>query len=56
MTANATYLRKWIELIRVMLDGQGHTVAELTEVLGTTRRNFYYVMRDFASLGLTVNH
>lgn len=56
MTANATYLRKWMELIRVMLDGQGHTVAELTEVLGTTRRNFYYVMRDFASLGLTVNH
>lgn len=37
-----------------MLDGRTHSVSELTAVLGTSRRNFYYVLQSLESMGFRV--
>ena len=33
---------KQLKVILTLLDGNGHTAQELSEIMGTTRRNTYY--------------
>ncbi len=49
-------LNKWLDLIRVMTDGQKHTAIELAEVMGTTVRNFYYTLDALRETGFVVIH
>lgn len=43
-------------LIEAMLDGKAHGVPYLTEVLGTSRRNLYYVLQSLDEVGFRVIH
>ncbi len=49
-------MTKWLDLITVMTDGQNHTAAELSEVLGTSVRNFYYTLDVLRESGFVVEH
>lgn len=54
MPNNPARYEKWFELILAMLDGHDHSVADLTAVLGTTRRNLYYVLHTLEAMGFRV--
>ena len=56
MANDSSRFSKWFDLILAMTDGNYHTAAELAAVMGTSRRNFYYVLRALESLGLLVKH
>jgi predicted DNA-binding transcriptional regulator YafY len=45
---------KQLRVIITMLDGQYHSAAELSEILGTTRRNFYFLLQQLRSNGFTI--
>ena len=46
---------KKLDLLLMMIDGEGHTTTELCEVLGTTRRNLYYYLDFLREYGFLVN-
>lgn len=56
MEHNSARFQKWFELILTMLDGHNHRVMELAEVLGTSRRNFYYVLDALGTMGFHIVH
>lgn len=43
-----------LQVIITMLDGQYHTAAELSEKLGTTRRNFYFFISELKNNGFVI--
>lgn len=47
---------KQLKVILTLLDGNGHTAQELSEIMGTTRRNTYYFIRQLESCGFNVVH
>lgn len=56
MENSPSRFKRWFELILTMLDGEPHTSADLAAVLNSTRRNLYYVFREFEKLGFIVLH
>lgn len=56
MANNSARIGKWFDLIQAMLDGRDHTSRELSQVLGTTLRNLYYVFHTLGELGFRVVH
>lgn len=51
---NHNRFAKELDLLLTMIDGEGHTSTELCEVLGTTRRNFYYYLDFLREYGFNV--
>lgn len=49
-------MTKWLDLITAMTDGQNHTAADLSAVLGTSVRNFYYTLDVLRASGFVVVH
>ena len=56
MKSSSARFERWFALILTMIDGRGHTAKELAEVLGTTLRNFYYVLQRLRNMGFDVIH
>ncbi len=56
MTNNRVRFEQWFDLILTMIDGRDHTAKELAEVLGTTLRNLYYVLKRMRNMGFDVVH
>ncbi len=56
MKNNSVRFERWFALILTMIDGRGHTAKELAEVLGTSLRNLYYVLRRLRNMGFDVIH
>lgn len=49
-------MTKWLDLITAMTDGQKHTAADLSAVLGTSVRNFYYTLDVLRASGFVIVH
>ncbi|MBM6992507.1 MAG: WYL domain-containing protein [Prevotella sp.] len=56
MESSSVRFQKWFDLILAMVDGRQHKVRELASVLGTSVRNFYYVVQVLERIGFRVIH
>ncbi len=48
MAQDAFNLPRWMALLLILMDGEGHTANELIKRLDCEQRNFFYVLRSMA--------
>ncbi len=45
---------RWLALLLILMDGEGHTASELTKLLDCEQRNFFYLLRSMPEKGIRI--